>query len=450
LLGATNHFFWPESPLWAQRQLSASAPLGLFFTVLFADSFLKISALSNAFARAVKALSALILIQFLISVLWFDVTVVKVGFVAQIGALAVVMSAAIPNAIKGNRSARLFLLAWACLIAGGLAFSFAQFGFYQHSIITQNGILFGSAAEVVLLSFALGDKINAMRDEKEHAQQKAIESANQRALIESELLAANAVQETLLPPPDKNSALEIATYYMVAERVGGDWYWFTHDVKNNVYYFYIGDVTGHGVPSALLTGVICGAVAAMETEYEAAEFSVDPSARLIHTAEVINDVVRKTGARSDRWVSMCLMSLDEKTGKLTTVNAGHPFPMIWRNAKGSLDSLVSSGPLMGNSGASFTLLEEFLETGDFVMVYTDGYNEARERLKSAANSSRRRELTGLFKKSNSPEKFVEFVRSELDSLTVDGNTLTDDVTLVVFRWHPFKETNGMLPEEGAA
>jgi serine phosphatase RsbU (regulator of sigma subunit) len=450
LLGATNHFFWSESPLWAQRQLSASAPLGLFFTILFADSFLKISDQSVPFARAMKILLAMVLLQFFISAAWFDVSVVKVGFVVQVGALFLVLSAALPNAIKGSRSAQLFLLAWACLIAGGLAFSFAQFGFYPHSFLTQNGILFGSAAEVVLLSFALGDKINAMRDEKELAQQKAIESANQRAMIESELLAANAVQETLLPPRDMSPGVDIATYYMVAERVGGDWYWHTHDVKNKVFYFYIGDVTGHGVPSALLTGVICGAVASMETEYAASDISVDPSARLLHTAEVINDVVRKTGARSDRWVSMCLIALDEKTGKLTTVNAGHPFPMIWRSGKGLLESLVSSGPLMGKSGASFTFKEDFLESGDFVMVYTDGYNEARERLKPAEHSSRRRELIGLFKKSGSPEQFVETVRSELNSLTVDGNTLTDDITIVLFRWRQTEELQGLLPEGGAA
>ncbi|MFZ9519766.1 MAG: 7TM diverse intracellular signaling domain-containing protein [Silvanigrellaceae bacterium] len=450
LLGASNHFFWPDSPLWAQRQLSSSAPLGLLFTLLFADSFLKISAQSIHLARMMKFLLATVLVQLVVSALWFDVLVVKLGFVLQVSALGLVLSSALPNALRGDRSARLFLSAWAFLILGGLLFSFGQFGFFPHSFLTQNGILFGSAVEVVLLSFALGDKINIMRNEKDSAQQRALESANQRAQIESELLAANAVQETLLPPRNLTSSVDISTCYMVAERVGGDWYWHTHDPINKVLYFYIGDVTGHGVPSALLTGVVCGAVASLETEYASTGVRIEPCERLLHTAEVINDVVRKTGARSDRWVSMCLIALEEETGKLTIVNAGHPFPMVWRKNRGVLESMVSSGPLMGLSGGTFSHIEEYLDSGDSVMLYTDGYNEAREKLKLGAPTSRRRDLISLFQKSGSPETFVETVRADLAKLMAGGNTLSDDVTLVLFRWSKRETAFGQAEEEKAA
>ncbi|NBX19036.1 MAG: hypothetical protein EBR09_16945, partial [Proteobacteria bacterium] len=182
LMGATNHFFWPESPIWGQRHLPAVAPLGLLFSVLFADSFLLIQNSSRRYALIIRSLIAFIVFQFLLSVFIYDVSIVVAGFAVQIAALAVVLSAAVPRALRGDLSAYLFLLAWGFLIIGGLVFSFGQFGLYPHSFFTQNGILFGSAAEVVLLSLALGQKINTLRREKEVAQLKAVESANERAL----------------------------------------------------------------------------------------------------------------------------------------------------------------------------------------------------------------------------------------------------------------------------
>lgn len=442
LMGATNYFFWPESPIWAQRHLPAVAPLGLLFSVLFANSFLLIQNSSRRNLFLIRSLIACITLQCLVSVLIYDVSIVVAGFAVQIAALAVVLSAAVPRALRGDLSAYLFLLAWGFLIIGGLVFSFGQFGLYPHSFFTQNGILFGSAAEVVLLSLALGQKINTLRREKEVAQLKAVESANERALLESELIAANAVQETLLPQYPLGKGLDVATFYQVAERVGGDWYWHTDDLRNDVVYFYVGDVTGHGVPSALLTGVVCGAVASLESEYEDSNHQSSPQQRLIHTASVINNVVRKTGARSDRWVSMCLLSLEKKSGRLTIVNAGHPFPLIWRSTSQRLDSVVASGPLLGHSDAQFTVKEDALETGDFVLIYTDGYLEAKERLKPEKQSSRRRELIQLFKSSESPERLIQKVGQEITDLKNSGLVLSDDVTMVTFRWNgPEDEIN---------
>lgn len=446
LMGASNHFLWPESPLWAQRQLPASSPLGLLFTFLFANSFLKLEDHSQTVRKVVRGFIATTIGLFLLSTVWYDVKVVEIGFVAQISALSIILWVAVPNALRGERSARLFLLAWSFLIIGGLAFSLGQFGVYSHNFFTQNAFLLGSAAEVVLLSFALGDKINAIRREKEIAQQRALDNANARAVIEAELQAANAVQETLFPPEREGQSVELSTCYLVAERVGGDWFWYTEDQAAGLVYFYIGDVTGHGVPSALLTGVICGAINSLDARYSGFSDTVTPADRLMQTASVVNDVVVKTGARSDRWVSMCLMCLNVRTGELLTVNAGHPFPLIWRAKTQSLESVVCSGSLMGHSTARFSVREDQLEEGDSVMLFTDGLLEAKERLKPSQHQSRRREMSNLFKNSQSPTQIVEMIRQEMALLTKNGNTLTDDVTLVVFRW--LNKRENIVPLKG--
>ncbi|MEY3903708.1 MAG: hypothetical protein RL189_3014, partial [Pseudomonadota bacterium] len=284
LMGATNFFLWPEATTFAQRQLPASAPLGLLFTVLFAYQFLQIKQNHPRVAKLLRALCVVLVVHFSLSFFLFNVWHITIGFIFQVAALALVMSSAIPQARDGIRSARLFILAWAVLIVAGLVFCAGQFGLLNHTFLSLNGPLLGSAIEVVLLSIALGDKINTIRLEKEAAQKIALENARERAVLDAEMSAAVAVQSTLLPPSMKSVGYELATYYRVAERVGGDWFWHSCDERTGVVYVYIGDVTGHGVPSALLTGVICGAVASLESEFTKSPVVINSEERLLATA----------------------------------------------------------------------------------------------------------------------------------------------------------------------
>jgi len=433
LMGATNFFLWPEATIFAQRQLPASAPLGLLFTVLFAYQFLQIEQNHPRAAKMLRALCAVLAMHFSISLFIFNVWHITIGFAFQIAALALVMSSAIPQARKGVRSARLFLLAWSFLIIAGLVFCAGQFGLINHTFLSLNGPLLGSAVEVVLLSIALGDKINTIRLEKEAAQQIALENARERAVLDAEMSAAVAVQSTLLPPSMNSIGYELATYYRVAERVGGDWFWHSRDERTGLVYVYIGDVTGHGVPSALLTGVICGAVASLESEFAKSSTVVHPEERLLATARNINEVVWKTGARSNRQVSMCLLCFDPETGDVVSVNAGHPFPLIWHAQDMRLESIVSSGPLMGNATGDFVVHREVLSNGDYLMLFTDGLFEARERLKTEKSSSRRRELTMIFKQCNCANDVTDLITKQLSVFTDQENSLTDDVSVIVLR-----------------
>ncbi|MEN9810841.1 MAG: hypothetical protein RLZZ488_2408 [Pseudomonadota bacterium] len=433
LMGATNFFLWPEATTFAQRQLPASAPLGLLFTVLFAYQFLQIEQNHPRVAKLLRALCVVLVVHFSMSIFLFNIWHITIGFAFQVAALVLVMSSAIPQARKGVRSARLFLLAWVSIIVAGLVFCAGQFGLLNHTFLSLNGPLLGSAVEVVLLSLALGDKINTIRLEKEAAQQIALENARERAVLDAEMSAAVAVQSTLLPPSMNSVGYELSTYYRVAERVGGDWFWHSQDERTGLVYVYIGDVTGHGVPSALLTGVICGAVASLESEFAKSSTDVDPEERLLTTARNINEVVWKTGARSNRQVSMCLLCFDPETGEVVSVNAGHPFPLIWHAQDMRLDSIVSSGPLMGNATGDFSVHRDILTHGDYLMLFTDGLFEARERLKTEKSSSRRREMTMIFKQCNSASDVTDRITQQLSVFTDNENSLTDDVSVIVLR-----------------
>lgn len=435
LLGASNYFLWPEFPNWGQRQLPVSAPLGLLFTFLFANEFLQIAHRSQKMRSVVKGFLLFVALQTIASAIWFSVPVVIVGFFAQMTALAITLYVALPLAIVGDRPARLFLLAWGFLIAGGLSFSLGQFGLFSHNFFTQNGILFGSSAEVILLSIALGDKINQIRLEKEHAQEREIQGAKLRALMEAEISAAHAVQETLLPHGEEKHELEFSTCYYVAERMGGDWFWHSSDPANQMMYFYVGDVTGHGIPSALLTGVVCGAATALDYEYATMNKKYSPEDRLLHTAQVMNEAVARTGARSDRWMSLCLIGVNVSTGELYTINAGHPFPIIWRTTENKIEPVVCSGPLLGHPTAQFSLRRDQLVAGDQVLLFTDGYLEAIES-KQNSHRSRKRELAQMFINCESPEQVITFIKTQVEQKLSQHSVLSDDVTALSFRWVP--------------
>jgi PAS domain S-box-containing protein len=93
--------------------------------------------------------------------------------------------AGIRGLMKGIREARFFLTAWTVYLIGVLLISLKDMGVLSYSLLTQYSIQGGTLADVILLSFALGDRINIMRNEKEKAQNEVI-TEKQRALAVAE------------------------------------------------------------------------------------------------------------------------------------------------------------------------------------------------------------------------------------------------------------------------
>lgn len=89
---------------------------------------------------------------------------------------------------RGSKPARYFTIAWAIYLLGVLMIGLNKFAWLPRNIITEYAMQVGSALEVILLSFALADRINQERADKLTAQQAA---------LENERLARRAHEETL-------------------------------------------------------------------------------------------------------------------------------------------------------------------------------------------------------------------------------------------------------------
>jgi diguanylate cyclase (GGDEF)-like protein len=184
--GYAFQYLWPESIWWANHALGTALCATLLFGTQFARSFLDMPAITlfaNRFLLAVMALAA--------GGVFFAVTgwLVPYGTIMRtLSALAcaaagIVLYASVRAMLDGYRPARFFLLAWSALLVFVTLGALRNFAIVPSHFLTVNGLHIGLALDVVLLSFALADRINAVKHEKDAARGEAIGS--HAALLEA-------------------------------------------------------------------------------------------------------------------------------------------------------------------------------------------------------------------------------------------------------------------------
>lgn len=257
------------------------------------------------------------------------------------------------------------------------------------------------------------------------------------AMLKMEMEAAHSVQQALLP--DKNLEATNVAYYgslVAASNVGGDWYGFHEDPVSGCVYMYIGDVTGHGIPSALVTGVVCGAIQGAQKSVEKLgnqfQLQIPEKARLEALAHTLNDLLLDTGAKSGRLMTMCFICLDAKSGKLYYLNAGHNHPYLISAKDLTVRSMISTGYRLGHTATAAFAVKEFdLEPGDTVFMYTDGLIENHGPQETDILSIR--DLKVLLRGRGTPQEIIEKVRSAATDRWQEV-PYEDDVTMLVVRW----------------
>ena len=213
----------------------------------------------------------------------------------------------------------------------------------------------------------LGQNFNFMADQIA----VLLTQAADKATLEKELEVARAIQETLVPshePVDKGN-FKFAGYFQPASTCGGDW-WTWHDLKDGKVLVVIGDVTGHGVPSAMITA---GAKAACDVARRFYGDDIDP-ARLL---EIMNSAIYQSAKR--KFVMTCFASvIDINKRTITYANAGHNFPYLYRTTEtgGEFGSLMIRGNRLGDLADSlYETKTTELQPGDLLVWYTDGIVE---------------------------------------------------------------------------
>ena len=189
--------------------------------------------------------------------------------------------------------------------------------------------------------------------------------AAQLDALNQELEMARQIQLAILPHSiPQLPGLEIAARYFPMSSVAGDFYDFIQ-IDDKRIGILIADVSGHGLPSALIASMIQVAL-------------VGQASNAAEPANVLAGLNRALcGKFSMNFVTAAYVYLDLEKGLMRYAGAGHPPVLRWRNSDGKTTKLIENGIVLGiTDEAEYSALEIPLETGDRHVLYTDGIPEA--------------------------------------------------------------------------
>lgn len=190
--------------------------------------------------------------------------------------------------------------------------------------------------------------------------------AQQLLTINNELEMAREIQLAILPrEAPKIKGLEIAARYVPMSSVAGDFYDFIVVDERHVGVL-VADVSGHGLPAALIASMLQFALAAQFA------FASDP-ARLLWG---LNQAL--CGKFRAHFVTAAYVFVDMAKNSISYAGAGHPPLLLWRGSTGSASEVSENGLLLGQfPEARYSAVQVPMEPGDRVLLYTDGIIEAQ-------------------------------------------------------------------------
>lgn len=244
-------------------------------------------------------------------------------------------------------------------------------------------------------------------------------TADKEGLLK-ELEIARNIQQRLLPskPPDI-SGVEIAANNIPAREVGGDFYDFI-PVDEAHWGLVIADVSGKGMPAAMFMGLSRTIVRASTTG------NLSPASAITQANELIC-----RDSTSGMFVTLFYAMIDSSR-IIRYVNAGHNPPLLFRAGMDQPVPLKTKGLALGvKQGINLHELQEQLESGDLLVLYTDGVTEAVNDSGEAYGTGRLMDIV----RENRNEKSGEVLDAiQKDVITFAGHQPQfDDITMVILR-----------------
>lgn len=243
--------------------------------------------------------------------------------------------------------------------------------------------------------------------------------------LESSLVAAKKQQLHMLPDPPVVPGLEFGAYYSPSSQLGGDFYDFVGVGEDEVG-VVIGDVSGHGIPAALVMGMAKKAINIFGRGVSSSSDTLRPA-----NADLHNDFSQGF------FVTVLYCIYNRRTQSLNFSRAGHPPLMLANpNRDPALEIFEPRGLAIGiDNGQRFdALLEERsiqLIKGDVIFLYTDGLWEATNRDREEYGRKRIEDI--VLASANLPMKeLIQAVEMDVYAF-MDGREQEDDITMVGFR-----------------
>ena len=248
-----------------------------------------------------------------------------------------------------------------------------------------------------------------------------VEEQIEKKRLEEEMRIARRIQERLLPRETPGTdPYEVAALARPSRVVGGDYY-DVAQLKGERLLLAIADVTGKGMPAALLMANL-----------QASLHVVLPMDMTIEQAVGHINRVTCENTDADRFITFFMAILHLDSGYMEYVNAGHNPPLVVRR-NGATELLSSGGLLLGvMDGAGYERGAVRLEPGDVVALFTDGVTEA---MNPAGEEYLEERLEAALQRTHtkSAADIVDLVQKDIAKFTGNAEELSDDLTMLVVK-----------------
>lgn len=244
--------------------------------------------------------------------------------------------------------------------------------------------------------------------------------ARQLLTIQKELETARQIQMSILPSSiPQIPGLDIAARYIPMTSVAGDFYDFIV-VDEKHLGILVADVSGHGMPAALIASMLKIALAA-EIAHAA-----DPAQVLMGLNQTL------CGKFEHHFITAAYLFVDLQKGTLTYAGAGHPPLLMWGQSSAGVRDVEENGLFLGKfPWATYSSRELPLNAGDWCLLYTDGIPETADPTGIDFGTDRFKQVLET-DESISADQFADRLLDELSRWSARGRfeDLDDDVTVV--------------------
>lgn len=259
-----------------------------------------------------------------------------------------------------------------------------------------------------------------------------ISVSNRQERLESELDIAKKIQMAMLPtrfPPFPGyEDLHIFGTVIPAKQVGGDIYDF--HVNNRKLYFCIGDVSGKGVPAALVMAVTRSLFRTISQQEDSPEIMMKEMNKSLAELSQLN-----------MFVTFFLGVLNLDNGEMKYCNAGHNAPIvIGDNSAPQALNITANLPLGVLDDFNFIGQETVINPNDTLFLYTDGLTEAENELKQLFGEAAMMQNLQITGSKLTPNQLLEQMQNAVNTF-VGNAEQSDDLTMFAIKYMPGDNTS---------
>ncbi|WMN17068.1 7TM diverse intracellular signaling domain-containing protein [Pseudomonas piscis] len=193
--GAAVEYFWPDNPWWGNAATPFFIGSAGLFGSQFARSFLQTARHSPWVDRVLLALMAFGAVVMALSLMTSYALALRLATTLALVFTVVIYVAGIVAWCRGLRVARYFIIAWSAFLFGGVINTLMVLGYLPNVFLTMYASQIGSAIEVALLSLALADRINSMREQQARTLQ---DSGQKLEVLNQQLAHSNRLKDEFL------------------------------------------------------------------------------------------------------------------------------------------------------------------------------------------------------------------------------------------------------------